>query len=85
MLKDYFCYQTISCCQSAGLPLLLFVSMYYIITSSFIEVIDMANEKEKAWHTDFAQKITQNPGKKQVSREQITGKVSGNAKSKEEK
>ena len=45
----------------------------------------MANEKEKAWHTDFAQKITQNPGKKQVSREQITGKVSGNAKSKEEK
>ena len=45
----------------------------------------MANEKEKSWHTDFAQKIAQNPGKKQVSKEQIAGKVSGNAKSKEEK
>lgn len=45
----------------------------------------MSEEKGKSWRTDFAQRITKNPGQKQVSPEQITGKKADPAKTKEEK
>lgn len=45
----------------------------------------MSTEKDKSWHTDFAQKIAINPGKKPISQERLTGKKLDKDKTKEEK
>lgn len=45
----------------------------------------MPEKEERAWRTDFAQKIATKPGQKQVSLERLVGEKPGGTKPKEEK